>query len=113
MNPVYKKAIDEILKRINFVNGARRPDDFECVVDMFKRLLNAGEHVKDDEIYQYITKKDVASATGSQKEETVLEVTRDTAGRIQLIYDVLEMSKRPLDCWGDEFIQEILEESQS
>lgn len=113
MNLVYKKAIDAILNRINFVSGARHPNDFECVVDMFNRLLNVGEHVKDDEIYQYITKKDAVGATGSEAEETVLEVTRDTAGRIQLIYDVLEMSKRPLDCWGDEFIQEILEESQS
>jgi hypothetical protein len=109
MNPVYERAIDAILDKVNFVDGARHPDDFECVIDMFDRLLDAGESVKVDEIYQYITKKAGVGATGSEAEETISNVTRETADRIQLIYEVLETAKRkPLHCWGDDYIQGII-----
>ncbi len=108
MNKIYEKAVDAILSRINFVSAGRHPDDFECIVDMFNRLLDAGQHVGSDEIYQYITAKGKGDKNEIQNEEALDSVTRNVAGRIQLIYEVLETGRRPSDCWGEDFIKDIL-----
>ena len=99
MNPVYEKAVEAIWDEIN--GGVAHPNDFEKVVDMFNRLLEAGERVKSDEIYQYLTKKS--------------DLFRDAAHDIEMIYEVLETVKyKSLAWWDDEFIKnEILKRAQS
>ena len=89
MNPIYQKALDAVWSNIN--GGMSHPNDFGKVVDMFNRLLDAGKVVEStDQIKNYL--------------KTQHNVPDVTAQNIQMIYEVLQVSKEKHSYWDDDFI---------
>jgi hypothetical protein len=94
MHP-YDKALDKIWGRIN-VTPPMHASDFDAIVDLFDRMLQAGKHVtRVDDIGDYLIKKGM---------------DRDMARKIQAVYEVLEVRERTSthSVWNHDAIKDLL-----
>ncbi len=94
MTRLFEHALDAIAGRINFSTGLAQSGDFASTVEMFDRLLNAGEAAKQDEIVDYL--------------QRVHRMPADAAQEVQRVYETLAYVRQPgrQPSWKDDILDQ-------